>query len=171
MGSLFFLSLSLKRLLLIIAGVTLITVSIFVIWRGSARKDGATPTDDYVQTLEAIARDIESLKNEFPQLKEFSIAENLHREQLTISYHYHTHAPTQRVGWTGGVPNPDDDGVWFYLDFHDPDSQTQIHTQPIMIPAGIGQKRVSFLILEGNKTKSIEGRIWSILRKHGVREY
>ena len=125
---------------------------------------------DNVKTLRAIAQDIEKLKNEFPQLKEFSLTKSLDSKRLVISYDFHTHEPERRVGWTGGVPNPDDDGIWFYIDFHERDSQAQIHTQPVTIPLSLGKKRVSFLILQGQKTKSLESHIMSILKKNGIKQ-
>ena len=72
------------------------------------------------------------------------------------------------MGWAGGVPNPDSDGIWFYVDLHDADSQAQIHTQPVTANLCLGKKRVSFLILEGEGTNSVAGRIHAILTAHGV---
>ncbi len=124
---------------------------------------------DYSKTLGVMAQDIATLKNEFPQLVEFSTTKNVEDERLVISYEYHTHKAERVGGWTSGVPNPDDDGVWFYIDFHEADSQAQIHTQPMTIDMCLGAKRVSFLMLEGQKTKSLEGPIWTILQNHGVK--
>jgi hypothetical protein len=126
---------------------------------------------DYPKTLKTIAVQIESLKRDFPQLKDFSQQKHTNFERLTISYGYHTHNPRHRGGWTSGVPNPDDDGVWFYIDFHERDSNAQIHTQPVLRPAGFGEKNVSFLILEGKNSKPLEGRIWAILESNGVNLY
>jgi Calcium/calmodulin dependent protein kinase II association domain len=56
----------------------------------------------------------------------------------------------------GGVPNPDADGVWFFIDFHRPDSQLQIDSQAVVPPYCFGDKLVLFVILEGKKTKSVE---------------
>ncbi|MBI3552531.1 MAG: hypothetical protein HY077_08425 [Elusimicrobia bacterium] len=123
----------------------------------------------YSKILRAVARDIARLRGEFPQLKEFSSTRSVDPEHLTIGYAYHTHEPRRRGGWTAQVPNPDDDGVWLYIDFHEPDSQAQIHTQPMTPDFCLAGKRVSFLILEGSKTKSLQGRIWSILKGRGVR--
>ncbi|MBM4386436.1 MAG: hypothetical protein FJ088_01780 [Deltaproteobacteria bacterium] len=123
---------------------------------------------DYARSIEGIARGIEELKGEYPQLEDFSAAENLKAEEYKISYGYHTHEPEGRGGWASAVPNPDDDGVWFYIDFHSPDSTAQIHTQPAGFPYCIGGMKLSFLSLEGAKTKPLAGAIWEILRKHGV---
>src|SRR5262245_52945003 len=81
--------------------------------------------------LKAIAMDIEKLKTDFPQLRDFSAATHLHAEPPSISYAFHTHAPERAGGWTSGVPNPDADGIWFYIDLHNPSSRLQIHTQPV----------------------------------------
>ena len=75
---------------------------------------------DYKKILTGIAHRIEALKKDFPHLKEFSPQKNTNLENLSISYEYHTHPAQHRGGWTSGVPNPDDDGIWFYIDFHDP---------------------------------------------------
>lgn len=122
-------------------------------------------------TLASIAHDIEGLKKKYPQLEEFSSQGNLDSAALTISYAYRTHQAKRSGGWTAGVPNPDEDGIWFYLEFHDPASVSQIHTQPVTIARQcLGDKAVAFLILEGTKTKSVNGAIWHVLRKHGVAE-
>lgn len=127
---------------------------------------------DYAATMAAIAADIAQLKAEFPQLVDFSPLSNLDRESLVIRYQYRTHRPRAenglRGGWSAGVPNPDADGVWFYLNLHDPGSLSQIDTQPAMLPICLGRKRVTFLILEGKETKPLGGRIFTILKRHGA---
>jgi hypothetical protein len=129
----------------------------------------AVEKQDYLKVLQDTAQDIESLKGEFPQLKDFVSTKVINPERLVIDYAYHTHRAERRGGWTSGVPNPDDDGVWFFIDFHEPDSRAQIHTQPLALERCLGDKRVSFLILEGKKTKSLEGRLSTVLKKHGVK--
>ena len=125
---------------------------------------------DYPATLHKISQDIAALKSSLPQLREFSIAKNMSVSALKIVYEYKTHAAKHRGGWSAGVPNPDRDGVWFYIDIHEASSGRQIHTQPDTIPLCFGQKRVSFLILEGDKTnKPIQKAIWNILQSHGIR--
>jgi hypothetical protein len=123
---------------------------------------------DYSKSLEAIAREIRSLKQEFPQMQEFSAGRNTALDRLVIEYAYHTHQARHQGGWTSGVPNPDDDGVWFYVDFHDLESRAQIHTQPVTRNLCFAEKRVSFLILEGKNAKPLAGRIGNILKRHGV---
>jgi hypothetical protein len=125
---------------------------------------------DYPGVLVALAQEIAWLKGEFAQLRDFSPSEHARADALQISYGYHTHRPQGRAGWTSGVPNPDDDGIWFYLDFHDPSSMAQIHTQPL-VPKGVfGRKRVMLLILEGAETRPVAGRLWEILKKNGVKK-
>jgi hypothetical protein len=125
---------------------------------------------DYEQAIEGIAHDIARVGITYPQLKDFSATEHLKPANYSISYGYHTHRSAQRGGWRSGVPNPDADGVWFYIDFHSATSTLQIHTQPSAMPYCVGTMRLSFLILEGTKTRSIESMIWNILKKHGVTE-
>ena len=123
--------------------------------------------------LKNVAQDIEKLKPDFPQLKDFSVRKHFdsslkRRPVPAIVYSFHTHAAKHTGGWTSGVPNPDEDGVWFYIDLHDPDSTAQIHTQPETMSLCLGDQRVSFLSLEGAGTKSLEPAIREILRKHGA---
>lgn len=123
---------------------------------------------NYSETLKKIANEISVLKESYPQLADFSPTKNLQTESLTISYEYKTHEPTHRGGWTAGVPNPDPDGLWFYIDLHDPNSLAQIHTQPVVQKGAIGDKEVMFLILEGKKTKHVSEKIWEILKNNGI---
>ncbi|HZE59182.1 MAG TPA: hypothetical protein VE085_01350 [Burkholderiales bacterium] len=125
---------------------------------------------DYTRAVEGIARDIANLRGSYPQLKDFSVSGNLTADEHKISYGYHTHRPELRGGWTSGVPNPDEDGIWFYIDFHSPSSTAQIHTQPMTLPYCIGDMRLSWLSLEGAKTKPVGGVIAEILKKHGAIE-
>lgn len=125
---------------------------------------------DYAAVLKRIAQDIEALRRDYPQLERFSVADDLDIDGLRVSYAYHTHRSARIGGWTAGVPNPDDDGLWFHIDFHDSNSTAQIHTQPMSFPGCIGQKRVSFLILEGTDTKPVGGAIGKILEDRGVTE-
>jgi hypothetical protein len=135
--------------------------------------DRSPPSDhrDYKKKLIArIADDIAGLKEAYPQLQDFSVAKHLQADNYVIGYSYHTHEPPRRGGWTSAVPNPDPDGIWLHIDFHDPDSRTQLHTQPIVAPYCVGSMKVLFLTLEGAGTKSVEGAIWGILKRHGIEE-
>src|ERR1051325_5894955 len=127
-------------------------------------EDGLSSTN----ALLAIAKDIEGLKNTYPQLKAFSVTNNVNVPLLRITYEFSTHAPLRQGGWTSGVPNPNKDGIWFFLDFHDPKSDAQIHIQPMTSEVYFTDKAVSFLILEGTETKSIQGATWKILIAHGA---
>ena len=114
--------------------------------------------------LQKMAAEIEHLKREFPQLEQFSATLNTDRARLVIQYAFHTHRAERRGGWTAGVPNPDDDGTWFYIDLHDAASTAQIDTQPSMLPMCFGRMRATFLILEGERTKPLAERLGTILR-------
>ncbi len=132
----------------------------------NAFAEGANSTTN---ALLAIARDVARLGDTYPQLKAFSVTNHLEMSELRISYAFNTHKPHREGGWTSGVPNPDKDGIWFYIDFHDPKSKTEIHTQPATLRRQFfADKAVTFLILEGPETKSVEGEIWKILYHHGV---
>jgi hypothetical protein len=130
--------------------------------------DPAMAEPDYAKAIQSIAAEIAVLKKEFPELKDFSPAKNT--RGLIIEYAYHTHESTHPGGWTAGVPNPDDDGLWFYIDLHEFNSMAQIHTQPMTGPSQcLGNNRVSFLILTGRSTRHVGGAIQTILEKHGVK--
>jgi len=120
--------------------------------------------------LKAVAVDIEKLKTDFPQLREFSAVKHLSAEPPSIGYAFRTHEPKRTGGWTSGVPNPDADGIWFHIDLHDPGSELELHSQPVTASLCLGESRVSFLLLEGRDTRSLYGPIWSALSKQGARE-
>lgn len=125
---------------------------------------------DYAETIKAIAADIADLRGPFPQLKDFSASQNVLFDRLAIDYAYHTHRYEGRGGgWVAHVPNPDDDGIWLYVDLHDPGSEAQIHTQPVAPARCFGEKRAMFLILEGKDTKPLAGRLGAILDAHGLK--
>ena len=142
--------------------------------RATPGAQGVEPSEDsvaslsYEEAIEAIARDIKELAGEFPQLREFSPGEHCDVEGLTISYGHKTHDPTGRGGWTAAVPNPDPDGIWFHIDFHPPDSTRQIHTQPVVLDRRYKDKKVMFLILEGEQTAKVSARLDEIMTTHGV---
>jgi hypothetical protein len=144
--------------------------AVLMILIGSVFVTGSAVAEpNYAEIMRAIAQDIVALASDFPQLKNFTASRHL--QDLDINYAYHTHRSTIRGGWRAAAPEPDDDGIWIAINFHDPDSGSQIDTQPVTIfPLCIGSKRVTFLVLEGKKTKSVGDRLWSILERHGVRE-
>jgi len=125
--------------------------------------------DERQQFIRRVANDIEKLKNQYPQLSEFSSTRHLKLPDLKISFAYHTHRAEKPGGWTGSVPNPDPDGIWFYVDIHRPDSTAQIHTQPVTEQLCFQTERVSFLILEGKDTKPVSEQIRKILGRHGAK--
>src|SRR2546430_2279464 len=84
---------------------------------------------DYARVMQQITNDIAALRTTYPKLADFDAARAFSAAQLTLTYDFHTHAPEARGGWTSGVPNPDADGLWFYIDLHDADSTAEIHTQ------------------------------------------
>ena len=120
------------------------------------------------EAISRIAADIERVSDEFPQLAEFSAKTHCDSTRLVIQYGFHTHRARGRGGWTSGVPNPDDDGVWFWIDFHDPSSSAQIHTQPVVAPLWFRHKKVMLLMLEGKKTKKLGATLQRILEENGV---
>jgi hypothetical protein len=134
-------------------------------WRTTTREPDLTP---YESKIWRIAESIELLKTDYPQLADFSARSHCDRGMLAIKYGYSTHPAHRLGGWTSGVPNPNKDGVWFYIDFHDPGSQRQIHTQPIVPRYRYKDKEVMFLILEGEQTESIRAAVSKILRDNGV---
>jgi hypothetical protein len=135
----------------------------------AANATGSDDMEDYRKFIRDVSREISSLKGKYSQLQEFSMEENTDLEHLRITYGFRTHRSDRSGGWVSGVPNPDPDGIWFYIDLHDPDSTAQIHTQPFPGPPLVfGNKIVSFLILEGDETQSIRDDIFSIIKRHGA---
>lgn len=127
------------------------------------------PVESYESILRRIARSIEGLKGEHPQLSEFSAAAHCDGERLAITYGYRTVDAQKTGGWTSGVPSPTDHGVWFYIDFHDPDSKLQLHMQPVVPRYRLRDKEVMLLLREGARTKTLEGKLARILLDHGAR--
>src|SRR5262245_38096661 len=76
------------------------------------------------KTLLAIADDIEKLKREYPQLKSFSPSRNLipGPDRPALEYKFHTRQPLGQEAWRVRIPQPKEDGVWFYINIHNPDS-------------------------------------------------
>ena len=134
----------------------------------SAQRQGPS-TDPYASTLLAIARSIEGLKPEYPQLAEFSASAHTDVDGLKVTYAYRTERPAPTGGWTSGVPSPTEGGVWLYVDFHDVASASEIHTQPVVPRYRFRDKKAMLLLREGTGTKPLEGAIVRILLAHGVR--
>jgi len=130
---------------------------------------GDEPPVSYASTLCSIARSIEGMKAEYPQLAEFSAAAPCDGQTLAITYGYHTKAAPRTGGWTSGVPHPTEDGVWFFIDIHDADSMAEIHRQPMVPRYRFRDKEVQLLLLEGARTKSLHGALVKVLLDHGVK--
>jgi hypothetical protein len=130
----------------------------------------AAKTYDYPAICAAIAAEIEELGREYSQLAAYDA--NSARSDCTISYDYHTHDPPRgRGGWAGSVPEPDPDGIWFHIGVWDPRSSEatmQINTQPALPPWWIGDRRVTFLVLEGEQVKPVAAALVAILKRHGM---
>jgi hypothetical protein len=128
----------------------------------------APVSPDAPETCAAIAADIEALRPRFPALVEYR-ASAAQRSDCYISYGWHT-SPGHGAGWAGGVPNPDPDGVWFYIGIYDPagpEAQSQINTQPVTPDWRLGSRKVTFLVLEGES--GIGAAIHDVLSRHGLR--
>lgn len=135
----------------------------------TATTAAATVThDDPAQALCAIARDLEAEKSDFPQLRGFSAREHCDGVQLVISYEHACDPPQGGGGWSGATPAPRADGIWLHLDFHDPRSMAQIHTQPVVLPRRYGALDVTLLLREGSATHSIGPTLEAIMARHGV---
>lgn len=156
-----------KRIMSIIAITLFLGIGVLFIFFQKSEDTMQNPESSSIieYTLRSIASDIEQLKNGYPQLQEYSAEKNIDLERLVIEYSYKTHDSELRGGWTSGVPNPDPDGIWLYIDMHEPNSAAQIHIQPEMPNLCYGDKRVAFLILEGAKTKTVKAEISRILSK------
>jgi hypothetical protein len=122
----------------------------------------------YESTLRAIAEAIEALKPEYPQLAEFSVERTFNGPHLHIAYYYRVDPPRRTGGWGGGVPWPRDDGLNLFIDFHDPQSTQQLHTQPRVPLFRFKNKAVMLLMVEGKQTKSLRRTIVRIFEEHGV---
>lgn len=134
---------------------------------GEAKRTPTEPATE-ADALEAIARDIQKLGSSYPQLRAFRAREHFDRDALTIRYEHHTDPPNGGGGWTGAVPDPRPDGLWLHIDFHDPSSTAQIHTQPIVPPLHFKTKRVLLLLREGEATAPLTDALHEILERHGV---
>ena len=125
---------------------------------------------DAAASCEAIATDIEGLRPRFPALVEYR-ASTAERRDCYISYGWHTHRGSG-AGWAGSVPNPDRDGVWFYIGIYDPagpDAESQINTQPMTPDRRLGSRKVMFLVLEGEAAPGVGAAILDVLSRHGMR--
>lgn len=120
--------------------------------------------DEYIKLCEDIAKEIESIKSEFPQLIEFEVSKNLNNCKIDYQYKCHN---VDRPGWRNIDPDPE--GIWLYIELWDENNPSQINTQPFLPKQYIKDKRMTFLIIEGEKTNSVNKVILEILKKHGLR--
>ena len=142
---------------------------LLVLWIVVGKEASLADETKYHDFIRKVAEAILQLKESHPQLAEFTIDGNADLERLRIDYAYHTRQPEQAAGWRSGVPNPDPDGVWFYIDLHDKDSVAQIHTQPVAgAPLQFGDKMIGFLILEGETTNAMAGELSEIMKQNGA---
>lgn len=147
--------------------LTLITFFFKPIFSFGQKKDSL---NQYQLAIRDIAKSIEKLKPKYPQLAEFSVAKNLDIGNLRIDYQYKTHRK-YGGGWQSGVPNPDEDGIWFHIDFHSFYEHNQFYTQKLRGDSyGFLDKEFSYEILEGSKVRSIDKELYSIFKKKGIKE-
>lgn len=123
---------------------------------------------DYSAICQSIADEIAELHA--PQLVDYQPI----TAECRIGYAYHTHDPPHIGGWESTVPNPDPDGVWFYIGVWDPSdpaqASLQLNTQPGTPSWWIGKRRVTFVILEGERTTRIAHQLLAILKHHEMTE-
>jgi hypothetical protein len=129
-----------------------------------------TQASDYTEVCRAIAGDIERIGRGYPQLVDYrAVDAHIEAQSCRIDYGYRTHRATHVGGWSAGVPNPDPDGIWFYISLWDPQSaeaSSQINTQPVMPSWWIGDRRVTFLVLEGDRNPPVRDKLFDILETH-----
>jgi len=127
-------------------------------------------TEDGEVVCAQISKDIEALKPDFPQLKDFQ--DSTARRDCTIDYTYHVGKLTGGAGWRGATPKPDPDGVWLHLELWDENSPnvSQLNLQRVEPPMYIGSHRVTLVVLDGENTKSLYESIQKILLRNGLKE-
>jgi hypothetical protein len=140
-----------------------------------ARRDPVavpSPDEPYRALVRDVARAIEALKPDYPQLAEFSAAQ--HTQEVgqyigpNIVYTYRCGSHPPGPGWMGRMPDPKADGVWIHIELHDPASQTQWHRQPVVPRFRFRDKSVIVILHEGANTRSLRRSLWYILAEHGV---
>lgn len=156
------------RAALAIAGARTVILTSLTAEAHGPRETVVAHAEDHRQALLAIARDIEGLRDRYPQLAGFSATASCDPERLVITYQHRVGPPGGRGGWVAGLPQPEPDGIWLYLDFHDRGSTAQIHTQPVVPERRRGDKRVMVLLVEGARARSLAPALEDILRRHGV---
>jgi hypothetical protein len=124
---------------------------------------------DYAATCKAIAKEIAALGRDYPQLRSFDARKV---EDCRIDHEHRCGPPQGRGGWTAGVPKPEPDGIWLHIRLWDPndaaEATAQINTQPVMPSWWIGERRVTFLLREGEATTSCAEAVMAVLERHGL---
>jgi hypothetical protein len=123
----------------------------------------------YINIVINIAKEIELLKKDFPQLREFELSKNINKRNCKIDYKYKCHKSERKGGWTSGVPNPGPDGLWFYIALWDENFPAESISQINPDIWEIQDRRVTYIILEGENTKQINKEIIRILEKHKMK--
>jgi hypothetical protein len=142
-------------------------VAVFVCACGGKSTPTSPPRVSFPETCEAIARDIQMLGRQYPQLASY----HADGRECRIWFEYRTTAPQGGGGWTGATPYPQPDGIWFYIGIYDPngpEAQSQIHTQPAVPNWWIGSRKVMFLLKEGTQTTRAAPAIFKVLENHGL---
>jgi len=130
-------------------------------------------TEDGEAICAQISKDIEALKPDFPQLKDFKASQASNNSE--INYSYHLDKPDSSIpGWRGGVPQPAPDGIWIRIVFWDENdsvaAMSQLNSQIGDPPRRIGPYRVTFVVMDGSDNKPLYGPIYEILQKHGLKD-
>jgi hypothetical protein len=137
----------------------------------ACHKAPATGPISYPNTCRQIAEDIDRIAPRYAQLANFTVSRALVRP-CTIDYQFHTHAPQTAGGWSSAVPAPDRDGIWFYIGVWDPndpaEASSQINTQPVMPRWQIGERRVTFLVRDGDPSGRASEALHDILKRRGM---
>jgi hypothetical protein len=127
-----------------------------------------SPDEPYRVLVRDIARAIEALKADHPQLAEFSAARHTQEAGLKIVYTYLTGSHPPGPGWMGRMPAPTADGVWIHIELYDPASTQQWHRQPFVPRFRFREKTVMVILHEGANTRRLRPALWRILSEHGV---
>ena len=131
----------------------------------AVRPPAKAPT--FPATCHAIARELETLTKQFAQLASYRAVD---QKDCRISYKHNTLPPSGRGGgYSAGIPRPEPDGIFLYISIWDPNATDnwQLDTQPASFFT-LGNRRVTIVISEGDKTKRAAGAIQAILERHGM---
>ncbi len=65
-------------------------------------------------------------------------------------------------------PVPEDDGVWFHIDFHESVEMNERASQVFRGDYRNHGRRVMVVIYTGKKTEPVRAALWRVLAKHGT---